>query len=118
MTFKDDDVFVIDAVRTAFGRAGERGIFWKTRAEDMSVAVLQGLMERNPQVSPEMIEDNQAYLATDLWAFGCILFKMLTGVVPFSGTNSFKVFQDILNRDIDFPDIMSKEAIDLVDKLI
>jgi len=57
MTFKNDDVFVIDAVRTAFGRAGEKGIFWKTRAEDMSVAVLQGLMERNPKVSPEMIED-------------------------------------------------------------
>jgi len=57
MTFKDDDVLVMDAVRTAFGRAGERGIFWKTRAEDMSVAVLQGLMRRNPQLSPALVED-------------------------------------------------------------
>lgn len=57
MTFKDNDVFVVDAVRTAFGRAGEKGIFWKTRAEDMSVAVLQGLMKRNPQASPGIVED-------------------------------------------------------------
>lgn len=34
-------------------------------------------------LAPEMIEDSQAYLSTDLWALGCILFKMLTGVVPF-----------------------------------
>ena len=57
MVFKEDDVLVMDSVRTAFGRAGEKGIFWKTRAEDMSVAVLQGLMKRNPQVSPTMVED-------------------------------------------------------------
>ena len=49
------DVVVIDAVRTAFGRAGEKGIFWNTRAEDLSVAVLKALMARNPQVKPSDI---------------------------------------------------------------
>lgn len=29
------NVVVVDAVRTAFGRDGENGIFWKTRAEDL-----------------------------------------------------------------------------------
>lgn len=57
MTFKDNDVLVIDAVRTAFGRAGEKGIFWKTRAEDLCVAVLKGLMQRNTRVSPAVVED-------------------------------------------------------------
>ncbi|MGD9732266.1 MAG: acetyl-CoA C-acyltransferase [Desulfamplus sp.] len=57
MTFKDNDVLVIDSVRTAFGRAGEKGIFWKTRAEDLCVAVLKGLMQRNPKVSPAIVED-------------------------------------------------------------
>lgn len=52
-----NDVVVIDAVRTAFGRAGEKGIFWNTRAEDLSVPVLQALIERNPAVKPEMVED-------------------------------------------------------------
>ena len=51
------DVVVIDAVRTAFGRAGEKGVFWKTRAEDLSVAVLKALIERNPKVRPDDVED-------------------------------------------------------------
>jgi acetyl-CoA acyltransferase len=51
------DVVVIDAVRTAFGRAGEKGIFWNTRAEDLSVAVLKALIARNPKVKPGDVED-------------------------------------------------------------
>ncbi len=53
-----NEVVVVDAVRTAFGRAGEKGIFWKTRADDLVVPLLKALMERNPGVSPDMIEDN------------------------------------------------------------
>lgn len=52
-----NDVIVIDAVRTAFGKAGEKGIFWNTRADDLSVPLLNALIERNPPVKPEMIED-------------------------------------------------------------
>jgi len=51
------EVVVVDAVRTAFGRAGEKGIFWKTRAEDLSVAVLRALVARNSAVTAGMIED-------------------------------------------------------------
>ena len=53
-----NDVVVVDAVRTAFGRAGEKGLFWKVRAEDLAVPLLQALMERNPELSPDMIEDS------------------------------------------------------------
>jgi len=52
------DAVVIDTVRTAFGKAGEKGIFWKTRADDLIVPLLKALMERNPKVTPDMIEDN------------------------------------------------------------
>ncbi len=51
------EVVVIDAVRTAFGRAGEKGIFWNTRAEDLCVPLLQALIERNPPLKPSMVED-------------------------------------------------------------
>ena len=53
-----NDVVVVDAVRTAFGRAGEKGIFWKTRAEDLVVPLLTALITRNPQIRPDMIEDS------------------------------------------------------------
>jgi acetyl-CoA acyltransferase len=57
MTRDLQEVVVIDAVRTAFGRAGEKGIFWKTRADDLSAPLLNALIERNPQVKPDMVED-------------------------------------------------------------
>lgn len=52
------DVVVVDGVRTAFGRAGEKGFFWLTRADDMVVKVIRELMRRNPEVRPEMVEEN------------------------------------------------------------
>ncbi len=52
------EVVLIDAVRTAFGRAGEKGIFYNTRAEDLAVALLKALIRRNPAVSPNMVEDS------------------------------------------------------------
>ncbi|MFA6223542.1 MAG: thiolase family protein [Desulfomonilaceae bacterium] len=51
-------VVLVDAVRTAFGRAGEKGVFWNTRADDMVVKVIRELMRRNPKVKPEMVEEN------------------------------------------------------------
>lgn len=51
-------VVLVDAIRTAFGRAGEKGIFWNTRADDMVVKVIRELMRRNPKVKPEMVEEN------------------------------------------------------------
>ena len=52
------EVVVVDAVRTAFGRAGEKGIFWKTRSDDLVVPLLKAVMDRNQAVTPDMIEDN------------------------------------------------------------
>ncbi len=43
-------VVLVDAVRTAFGRAGEKGVFWNTRADDMVVKVIRELLRRNPKV--------------------------------------------------------------------
>ncbi|SHG00950.1 acetyl-CoA acyltransferase [Desulfacinum infernum DSM 9756] len=51
------EVVVVDSVRTPFGRAGEKGIYWKTRAEDLAVAVLKALVERNPALDPSQVED-------------------------------------------------------------
>ncbi|MCD6295960.1 MAG: thiolase family protein, partial [Deltaproteobacteria bacterium] len=53
-----NDVVVVDVVRTAFGRAGEKGIFWNTRADDLIVPLLKALIKRNPKITPDMIEDN------------------------------------------------------------
>jgi len=51
------EVLYVDGVRTAFGRAGENGLFWKTRADDMGVKVVRELLSRNPALPPERIDD-------------------------------------------------------------
>src|SRR5512136_665593 len=58
MEKKLNEVVVIDGVRTAFGKAGEKGIFWKTRADDLAVALLKALIQRNPKLQPDMVEDS------------------------------------------------------------
>jgi acetyl-CoA acyltransferase len=51
------EVVYVDGVRTAFGRAGEKGIFWRTRADDMAVKAVRELLRRNPQLPPERVGD-------------------------------------------------------------
>src|SRR5215210_1650703 len=53
----DREVVFVDGVRTAFGRAGESGVFWRTRADDMGVKVVRELLRRNPRLEPERIGD-------------------------------------------------------------
>ena len=55
---KSREVVLVDGIRTAFGRAGEQGFFWDTRADDMVVKVIRELLRRNPQVGPDMVEEN------------------------------------------------------------
>jgi acetyl-CoA acyltransferase len=52
-----NEVVFVDGVRTAFGKAGPKGIFWKTRADDMAVKVVRELLRRNPQLAPARIGD-------------------------------------------------------------
>ena len=51
------DVLFVDGVRTAFGKAGPSGLFWKTRADDMAVKAVRELLRRNPSLPPERIGD-------------------------------------------------------------
>ncbi|HXF98773.1 MAG TPA: thiolase family protein [Gaiellaceae bacterium] len=51
------EVVYVDGVRTAFGRAGPDGLFWRTRADDMAVKVVRELLRRTPSLPPERIDD-------------------------------------------------------------
>ena len=51
------EVVYVDGVRTAFGKAGQGGLFWKTRADDMGVKVVRELLRRNPEAPAERIGD-------------------------------------------------------------
>jgi len=47
----------VDGVRTPFGRAGEKGMYWNTRADDLIVKAIVGLLERNSDVPKDRIDE-------------------------------------------------------------
>jgi acetyl-CoA acyltransferase len=51
------EVVFVDGVRTPFGRAGEKGMFWNTRADDLVVKAMIGLLDRNPNLPKDRIDD-------------------------------------------------------------
>jgi acetyl-CoA acyltransferase len=51
------EVVFVDGVRTPFGRAGAKGAYWRTRADDMGVKAVRELLRRNPSLEPERIGD-------------------------------------------------------------
>jgi acetyl-CoA acyltransferase len=51
------EVVFVDGVRTPFGRAGEKGQYWNTRADDLIVKAMIGLIERNPNLPTDRVDD-------------------------------------------------------------
>jgi acetyl-CoA acyltransferase len=51
------DVAFVDGVRTPFGKAGPKGMYADTRADDMIVKVIRELMRRNPQLPPDRVDE-------------------------------------------------------------
>ncbi len=54
---KSQDVYFVDGVRTPFGKAGEKGVYWNTRADDLIVKATIGLLERHPDLDRSAIDD-------------------------------------------------------------
>jgi acetyl-CoA acyltransferase len=51
------DVYYIDGMRSPFGRAGAKGIYRDTRADDIATAALHGLLDRNGTIPLDAIDD-------------------------------------------------------------
>jgi len=69
-------------------------------------------------VSPELLNDKDAGKSTDLWALACILFQMLAGKPPFSGTTQYQTFQLILQKKFEYPDTIPFLSRNLIDNLL
>ncbi|KZN60440.1 acetyl-CoA C-acyltransferase FadA [Pseudoalteromonas luteoviolacea] len=51
-----EQAVIVDCIRTPMGRS-KGGVFKHRRAEDLSAHLMKGILERNPQVAPESIDD-------------------------------------------------------------
>jgi acetyl-CoA acyltransferase len=66
-------VVFVDGVRTPFGRAGEKGAFWQTRADDLAVKAIQGLLERHSNLDPSLIDEVAIAAASQTGDQGIVL---------------------------------------------
>ncbi|CAI5500429.1 unnamed protein product [Closterium sp. Naga37s-1] len=72
-------------------------------------------------LAPEILLGTGHGATADWWAVGVMLFELLCGVPPFNAPSPEIIFDNILNRDIPWPEVpeeMSYEAMDLIDKLL
>lgn len=72
-------------------------------------------------LAPEIIRGIPHGPPVDYWALGIILYEMLVGFPPFNDDTVEAIFENILERQILWPDgekALSVEAMDLIDKLL
>lgn len=73
-------------------------------------------------LAPETINGQGQDEMSDWWSLGCILFEFLYGYPPFHASTPEQVFDNILNRKIDWPEesytTVSDEAKDVMSKLM
>ncbi|MDT0266286.1 acetyl-CoA C-acyltransferase [Streptomyces sp. DSM 44915] len=67
------DVVFVDGVRTPFGKAGPKGIYHETRADDLVVKCIRELLRRNPQLPPERVDDVAVAATTQIGDQGLTL---------------------------------------------
>jgi acetyl-CoA acyltransferase len=51
------EVVFVDGVRTPFGKSGPKGIYAETRADDLVVRCIRELLDRNPNLPPDRIDE-------------------------------------------------------------
>src|SRR2546427_2341128 len=77
------------------------GIAAKAGARRLTFANLSRTMGTPDYISPEQVRGKRGDARSDLYALGVILYEMLTGQVPFRGSNAFLIMNDrLLNNPV------------------
>jgi 3-phosphoinositide dependent protein kinase-1 len=83
--------------------------------DDQRTASFVGTAE---YVSPELLTNKSVGKASDIWAFGCIIYQLIAGRPPFKGGSEYLTFQKIVNLEFEFPEGFPPAARDLVERCL
>ena len=70
------EVVFVDGVRTPFGKAGEKGIYAQTRADDLVIDCIRELLRRHPDLPPERVEEVAIAATTQIGDQGLTLGRV------------------------------------------
>jgi acetyl-CoA acyltransferase len=70
------DVVFVDGVRTPFGKAGAKGMYARTRADDMVVDCIRELLRRHPELPPDRVDDVAIAATTQIGDQGLTIGRM------------------------------------------
>ncbi|OCT71559.1 hypothetical protein XELAEV_18034536mg [Xenopus laevis] len=69
-------------------------------------------------MAPEMIKEIGYTKSVDWWAFGIMIYRMLTAKYPFNGSDRAILKHNITENQPQFPDTMSEDSIDIIERLL
>jgi Tol biopolymer transport system component len=98
---RDDVVKVLDFGLAKTGGSGSTGV---TDAPTVTIGGTHDgvILGTAPYMSPEQARGKAVDKRTDIWAFGCVLYQMLTGGLPFEGNSVSDVIVAVLDREPDW----------------
>ena len=70
------DVVFVDGVRTPFGKAGEKGMYAQTRADDLVIKCVRELLRRHPQLPKDRVEEVAIAATTQIGDQGLTLGRL------------------------------------------
>jgi len=69
-------------------------------------------------LSPELVNKEGADKSADVYAFGALIYELLTGLPPFFSENIHELFHNIRGGHLTFPEVIGPEARDLIKKVM
>ncbi|KAM4546679.1 serine/threonine-protein kinase 36 [Fundulus diaphanus] len=92
--------------------------FGFARAMSVSTLVLTSIKGTPLYMSPEIVEEKPYDHTADLWALGCILYELHTGVPPFYTNSIFHLVQLIVRDQVKWPETMSDSCMSFLKGLL
>ena len=94
------------------------GDFGLARAVSANTTTGQALLGTIAYLSPELVTRGVADARSDIYAFGIMLYEMLTGTQPFVGEQPMQIAYQHAHSDVPAPSLKSSEASPALDDLV
>ncbi|WP_010157374.1 protein kinase domain-containing protein, partial [Leucobacter chromiiresistens] len=94
------------------------GDFGLARAVSANTTTGQALLGTIAYLSPELVTRGVADARSDIYAFGIMLYEMLTGTQPFVGEQPMQIAYQHAHSDVPAPSLQSAEASPALDSLV